>query len=601
MSTRRGPRARASIVAGALLFALGGGTLFLRWGTSSFHASNHETSQSLQSALAAGRLDQAFELLRRWDDSEWTAEDCFQVGSALIESNRILFGWTALAAAERIDKRHEPTRHALDRILARLDLARGAERALLQQAAGSQELLCRVPGGPALGLLALGLARYAREDGETDEFLDRLRVRYGAALRAGKTCNDALKLTARLLLESGRPTEAGELLRPLVVAPESSPIADPDREAAWLLSRAALQLDRYDEADLTLALAGDFRRGAVSQLEPAPFVGSKRCGECHRRLYREQQLESRHALTLRLGPQLKDVPLPERPIPDPVISTISHTFSRKGPDRIELESRAGDRIFKAIVAYAVGSGRHGITMIARDEAGLDREVRVSYYGEGNTWGETKGLEVAPGDGADHIGMAMALPTLDRCLHCHTTWFRSVVPAQARSPAPEGQDRGIGCERCHGPGLNHVKAAETGFADLAIGLTSNAPLTQRLTSCTGCHAADGTVESSDPEFTRAQGTTLLFSKCYTASNHRLGCTTCHDPHGVLVTATAHYEAKCKSCHIVGSKPNCPVNPSGQCISCHMPKVDDRSRRARFTDHHIRVHRQAIAASASQTRQ
>jgi hypothetical protein len=589
---------RAALIAGALLLALAAFALVMRLGVPSYRAGNDGKGASMRAALSAGRLDQAFALSRRWDDRDWTADGCFQIGSALVESNRIALGWAALEAAERIDGRHLGTRHALDRLRERVDLARGGERALLQQAAGSVELLCTVPSGPALGLLAMGLARYARDDAENDVFLDRLRARDRAALRAVKSCDDALKLTGRLLLESGRPAEASELLRPLVVARDTSPSADPDREAAWILSRAALQLDQNDEADLMLARSGDYRGGAVAQPEPASFVGSKRCGECHRRLYREQQLESRHALTLRFGPQLKDVPLPDRPIPDPVIPRISHAFSRKGADRIELESRVGDRIFKAIVAYAVGSGRHGITMIARDEAGLDRELRVSYYGEGNGWGETKGLEVAPGDGADHIGLAMSLPTLDRCLHCHTTWFRSVVPAQARSPAPEGYDRGIGCERCHGPGLNHVKAAETGFADLAIGLTSKTPMTERLSSCTGCHAADGTVEPSDPEFTRAQGTTLLFSKCYTASNHQLGCTTCHDPHRVLVTSTAHYESKCQSCHTLNSKANCPVNPQGQCISCHMPKVNDLSRRSRFTDHHIR---RPIAASAAQRRQ
>jgi formate-dependent nitrite reductase cytochrome c552 subunit len=33
--------------------------------------------------------------------------------------------------------------------------------------------------------------------------------------------------------------------------------------------------------------------------------------------------------------------------------------------------------------------------------------------------------------------------------------------------------------------------------------------------------------------------------------------------------------------------CPINPGKNCISCHMPKVEDPSRHARFTDHHIRA--------------
>ena len=41
--------------------------------------------------------------------------------------------------------------------------------------------------------------------------------------------------------------------------------------------------------------------------------------------------------------------------------------------------------------------------------------------------------------------------------------------------------------------------------------------------------------------------------------------------------------------------CPVNPKGNCISCHMPKVEDPTRRSRFTDHHIRVHRDLVTGS------
>ena len=124
----------------------------------------------------------------------------------------------------------------------------------------------------------------------------------------------------------------------------------------------------------------------------------------------------------------------------------------------------------------------------------------------------------------------------------------------------------------------------------------------------------------PEFTRAQGTTFLFSRCFTASKDRFGCTTCHDPHRSVDTACSHYEAKCLSCHSLptaSASPrrssaaehesaaarmarSCPVNPTGNCISCHMPKVEDPSRRSRFTDHHIRVHRGDGDGSCRQAR-
>src|SRR5262249_29997147 len=145
------------------------------------------------------------------------------------------------------------------------------------------------------------------------------------------------------------------------------------------------------------------------------------------------------------------------------------------------------------------------------------------------------------------GIGLGRKSLHHCLHCHATWFRSVDQSQSGRRGPEAEDRGIGCERCHGPGLNHDKAAESGFAELAIAISGTTPSVDRLRSCTECHASDGTVKPSDPEFTRAQGTTFLFSRCYTASKDRFNCTTCHDPHRPVETLAKHYEAKCLSCH------------------------------------------------------
>ncbi len=70
----------------------------------------------------------------------------------------------------------------------------------------------------------------------------------------------------------------------------------------------------------------------------------------------------------------------------------------------------------------------------------------------------------------------------------------------------------------------------------------APSLARLKSCAECHAADGSVPSDDPEFNRLQGTTFLFSRCFTASKERFGCTTCHDPHSSVATSTSHYEGQ-----------------------------------------------------------
>jgi hypothetical protein len=570
-------------------------------------------------SLREGRFDEAFASYSGPGGGEFGADDLCALGTALLQRDRLVLGWTALEASRRIDPRHEATGRALDELEHKLALAAGGDLMARREAASEVEYLRSVRGGPALGTLVLGLARYAGDPGREREFLDRLLIRERAELRSVETPAGAVKLVARLLMETGRAAEANDLLGPLAAA--NGPGAD--REAAWLLSRAALQLGRAETADALLERAAGFGANDTS-LEPSPFVGSRKCAECHPSYYRAAQQASPHARTLYLGSGLKDVPLPDRPVPDPLDPHVIHSFTRKGDDRIALETRdEKGQVARAVVAYALGSGEHGVTMVTRDEStGAPRELRISYYTAERAWRETKGVNVVPHDPSEFIGLELSDKSLRQCLHCHTTWFRAALPIPTVPSGPEAADRGIGCERCHGPGLNHVKAVETGYAEPAIGATRDSPPRRLLRSCNECHASNGSVEPSDPEFTRVQGTTLMFSRCFTATKGAIHCATCHDPHRGLDTMRAHYEPKCIACHDAAAStrrgspahsavapkaavgepaghpapPICPVNPSSGCIDCHMPKVQDPGFKMRFTDHHIRIHRQPAAAPA-----
>jgi hypothetical protein len=546
-----------------------------------------------RAAFREGRFDEAFAARARAGSETLDVEDLFALGTALLERDRLVLGWTALETAQRIDAGHAATNRALDELEGKLIRAVGGEQTARREAAVEVETLRAVRGGPALGLLVLGLARFAGDPGQEREFLDRLTFRERADLRSIEAPGGAIKLMARLLMETGRPAEASDLLEPMADGPAA------DREAAWMLSRAALQLGRDETADAMLERAAGFGRDGSSP-EPAPFVGSRKCAECHPSASRAAQKASPHARTIYLGEGLKDVPLPDRPVPDPFDPQVRHGFTRKAADRIELETRdARGQVARALIAYALGSGEHGITMVSRDEpSGLYRELRISYYAADGTWRATKGVNMIPHGPEEFIGLGMNAKGLNQCLNCHTTWFRAALPIPSLPTGPEAGDRGIGCERCHGPGLNHVKAVASGFAELAVAATRESPPGRLLRSCDECHGSNGSVDPGDPEFTRVQGTTLKFSRCYTASGGAIHCATCHDPHRGLDTTASRYEAKCLACHAAPASraPGhagplaCPVNPASGCIACHMPKVRDAAFQARFTDHHIRVHRE-----------
>ena len=105
-----------------------------------------------------------------------------------------------------------------------------------------------------------------------------------------------------------------------------------------------------------------------------------------------------------------------------------------------------------------------MTLLAREANGRRRSLRISYYAGGPAWGTlTNASAPPPSDHESFLGDALSVEALDACLNCHSTRFRA-----GRDPSgPETADKGIGCERCHGPGENHVKAIEAGFPSPAV--------------------------------------------------------------------------------------------------------------------------------------
>ena len=73
--------------------------------------------------------------------------------------------------------------------------------------------------------------------------------------------------------------------------------------------------------------------------------------------------------------------------------------------------------------------------------------------------------------------------------------------------------------------------------------------------------------------------MTLSKCYRASEGRLSCITCHDPHvePSQEEVPVYFNGKCLTCH---TKQSCKLpleirmqaKPADNCIGCHMPKRD-----------------------------
>ncbi len=409
---------------------------------------------------------------------------------------------------------------------------------------------------------------------------------------------------ARAHLRMRQPARARSQLRAVLEL-------GPNPEASWLLSRALLQEGSVTGAMKALEDAATYAVLDPTRFEPAPYVGAARCSYCHFSKYQAQRV-TRHARTFHRPAALTSLSLAAPSIADPAEAKVAHTL-RMANGRLVQETHVEDRIFRAVVDYAFGSGDIGRSLIGRDEAGKVRELRLSVYQAESRllWDVTPGQPAHPPAAEDYLGVPMTPDHLYGCFGCHVTSPRAVL----QGTGPEADDVAIGCEKCHGPGGNHLLAVDRRFPDLAIGrpaLVSGLPVVK---ICAQCHngRSGAPVQPGDPDAVHFQTVTLTWSRCFTESDNNLDCVTCHDPHQDASTDTAYYEARCLTCHARSGSQTptrkrrrlaapaspqeavvCPIKPDSGCIACHMPAVKGAISHTSPTDHFIRVHRQSPVA-------
>jgi tetratricopeptide (TPR) repeat protein len=462
----------------------------------------------------------------------------------------------------------------------------------LDEAAVAARKLGLQPGWEARGLLVLGEIQQLLKnpDGAADAIRKGLELDPSAkGLPVGP--HHFRKLLARSWLEIGRPNQAIEALSAERGKPDSAVI---DPEASWLLSRAYLQNGRSAEASAALKQSGPYRDENPLMPEPSPFTGAARCASCHPKESMTHN-RSRHSRTLHRGSALLDLPVPDKPLADPDYPKVTHNFKRD-QEHIQVETRAGDRVFQTVVEYAFGVREGYVTMIGRDEEKNYRALRLSSYhaADGIAWGPTSG-DVPDSDAVEDV-RGQPIPVRDgvvRCIYCHVTNFRDFRDPPPSGFSPTVADSGIGCERCHGPGGNHLAAIKAGFPDRAIVNAGTASSSAITAQCADCHVVGSTPDINaapdDPRYVRSPGLTLTFSRCYTESNGELSCLTCHDPHRDDEEPVSFYEKRCLTCHSQNNAAQtaCRVNPSANCLNCHMPKIAVAVLHSFLTDHYIRV--------------
>jgi tetratricopeptide (TPR) repeat protein len=520
-----------------------------------------------------------------------TAEDFVIAAAGLMRQGQTHQARIALEKARARAPQHPEMLHDLVRFDAATDhLAEAAELA---------ERLITRPGWEVRGWLLLGQVREKLDDpARTAEALQRAH-RLDPDPMLGDMDSppgSTRKRFARALLRTGRPAEARDQIA-IVQARER------DFEASWLLSRAWLQQGDIPAATAALAQSGGYGVRDPTITEPAPFVGAARCAECHEPFHRDQQ-SSRHARTFHQSVELEALPALDRPVADSGDADVQHVL-RHEDGRLRWETTDQGRVMNAVVEYAFGSGHVAITLVGRESGGDSRELRLSHFGRAAAWDVTTGHLSQPADRHEFLGRDLGRDGVRRCLECHTTNAR--IASERLGPA--ATDRGIGCERCHGPGANHLAAVAGEFSEPAIARPRLATAEQIMALCATCHSPkDAKIVPGDYRAPRFASTSLAWSPCYTQSTGGLSCVSCHDPHRNAETSATYYEARCLTCHSIkppspslAKRPMlrlpvrpktmrrivCTVNPANGCLKCHMPPVDGIVPHASFTDHYIRI--------------
>jgi tetratricopeptide (TPR) repeat protein len=270
-----------------------------------------------------------------------------------------------------------------------------------------------------------------------------------------------------------------------------------------------------------------------------------------------------------------------------------------------------DNVEELKIDYIMGSGNHVRTYLHQEEDGTLIELPLAWYAEsGGHWGMNPGY--------DNPHPMTRRPIAYECMFCHNAYPK--IPATAHRDLAANSiytslPEGIDCQRCHGPGAAHVKAAQSPGVSIAeirasivnpIRLSNN----RQMEICEQCHlettsrslpdrirhydqqpfgyTATERLATFNSYFTRdpAKGSTDNFeivnspyrlrqSRCYLKSQGALTCETCHNPHDIHKgpEAVSYYTAICMQCHATNLPAEIAARrhpASKDCVSCHMPK-------------------------------
>jgi hypothetical protein len=351
------------------------------------------------------------------------------------------------------------------------------------------------------------------------------------------------------------------------------------------------------------------------------YVGDKACAGCHKELTHSFH---QHSMGRSVTPIAEMAPTQNydesHHNPFPALGKeyfierdgdkVLHKETFKAPDGRALVQT------QAEVQFAIGSGSHACSyLILRG----DRVIQspITWYPQKHRW------DLSPGfHSAENADNAFSRPVGAECLFCHSNRVEPIEGSMNRYQMPLfPQGAAIGCERCHGPGELHVRERTQNLpivdkVDHTIVNPRHLDSQLREDVCHQCHLEGNqrvlrrglapfdyrpglplhlfystlVVDQAEQGTFTGHVEQMHSSRCFTASEGKMGCVTCHNPHEPLAqTKPSLYRQQCINCHLdKGCSLPVPERQKNQdnCLACHMPKQASADiQHTAISDHRI----------------
>lgn len=353
------------------------------------------------------------------------------------------------------------------------------------------------------------------------------------------------------------------------------------------------------------------------------YVADSVCAGCHQAKYKSYQ-------GVGMAQSMR------RPRPEVLIEDFrrGHYFHAASNTHFEMQWKDGKLLFRRYqlddrgrrvneleqqVDWIVGSGHRSRVYLYRTPSGELYQLPIAWYTQERSWG------MAPGDDRpDNDGITRQVRR--ECLFCHNAYPHQEAGRDTHwSPQtfPAALPEGTGCQRCHGPGAAHVRAAEDGAADGEVrkAIVNPARLAPALRDsvCFQCHMLPAVAMFGARRFERGDysfrpgerlsdymlhvdieeegrskddrfeinhhGYRLSQSACYVKGG--ITCISCHDPHQPLKSdpRLANVASVCLGCHKEHERKSETI-AARDCVTCHMPRRRTQDVvRVVMTDHKI----------------